>query len=286
MLVAIKRGVCRSWWIRFVPIGLAITLCFCLLSSCCLIFQKVETDRPPTNPLQIDQLAADVAQMTALLGMAGPLPQHLQQADAQKNGSEFDVNRFFAALEHLSMQSGYTLDYVYRFDGMGGSPVPYARPLNQAPYGSYADLEAVWQSENPNASKEQYDRYLEFVQLDGTPESFFQLVVLRTMSRQFYQYWHSGYNDAQILVNLQSLDQIQPMFPEEKLTAGLMEKARSLPIEPQIQFQGDLVTMQVMIFTHWGGFMQETYTIAGTFPHRILNQTRETLLEYNCGVSF
>jgi hypothetical protein len=85
---------------------------------------------------------------------------------------------------------------------------------------------------------------------------------------------------------LQSLDQIQPMFPEEKLTAGLMEKARSLPMEPQIEFQGDLVTVQVMIFTHWGGFIQETYTIAGSFPHRILDQTKETLLEYNCGVSF
>ena len=261
-------------------------LCFCLLSSCCILFQKVETDRPSTNPLQIDQLEADVAQMTSVLGTAGPLPRHLQQADARKNGSEFDVNQFFTVLKHLSMQSGYALDYVYRFDGMGGSPVLYARPTNQVPYNSYANLEAVWQTESPTTSKDQYDRYLEFVQLDGTPEAFFQLVVLRTMGRQFYQYWHAGYNDAQILTNLQSLDQIQPMFPEEKLTAGLMEKARALSIEPQIQFQGDRVTLQVMIFTHWGGFIQETYTIAGVFPHRILNQTNETLLEYNCGVSF
>jgi len=284
--VATQKGVDKPGWIRFLTIGLGMILCFCLLSSCCLLFQKVETDRPPTNPLQIDQLEADMAQMTSLLGIAGPVPQYLQQADARKNGSEFDVNQFFTVLEHLSMQSGYALDYVYRFDGMGGYPVLYPRPLNQVPYGSYADLEAFWQSENPTASKGQYDRYLEFVQLDGMPEGFFQLVVLRTMGRQFYQYWHAGYNDAQILTNLQSLDQIQPMFPEEKLTAGLMEKARSLPIEPQIQFQGDQVTMQVMIFTHWGGFIQETYTIASTFPHRILNQTRETLLEYNCGVSF
>lgn len=284
--MAMQKGVCKPCWIHFIPIGLSIMLCFCLLSSCCLLFQKVETDRPLTNSLQIDQLEADVMQMTSLLGTAGQVPQYLRQADARKNGSEFNVSQFFTALEHLSMQSGYTLDYVYRFDGMGGSPVLYAQPLNQAPYGTYADLEAVWQSENLLATKDQYDRYLEFVQLDGTPEGFVQLVVLRTMGRQFYQYWHAGYNDTQILVNLQSLDQIQPMFPEEKLTTGLLEKARSLPMEPQIQFQGDLVTLQVMIFTHWGGFIQETYTIAGTFPHRILDQTRETLLEYNCGVSF
>jgi hypothetical protein len=263
-----------------------MVLCFCLLSSCCILFQKVETDRPSTNPLQIDQLEANVAQMTSLLSTAGQVPQHLRQDDAQKNGSEFNVNLFFAALEHLSMQSGYTLDYVYRFDGMGGSPVLYARPTNQVPYNRYADLEAVWQTKSPTTSTDPYDRYLEFVKLDGTPEAFFQLVVLRTMGRQFYQYWHAGYNDVQILVNLQSLDQIQPMFPEEKLTAGLMEKAHALPIGPQIQFQGDRVTLQVMIFTHWGGFIQETYTIAGTFPHRILNQTSKTLLEYNCGVSF
>lgn len=284
--MATQEGVRKFYRIRFVTIGLSMILCLCLLSSCCLIFQKVETDRPPTNLLQIGQLEADVAQMTSLLSMAGPVPQYLRQADARKNGGEFDANRFFSALEHLSMQAGYTLDYVYRFDGMGGSPVLYARPLNQAPYGSYAELEAVWQSEDPAALDDQYDRYLEFVQLDGTPEGFFQLVVLRTMGRQFYQYWHAGYNDTQILVDLQSLDQIQPMFPEERLTADLMDKARSLPMEPQIQFQGDLVTLQVMIFTHWGGFIQETYTVAGTFPHRILEQTRETLLEYNCGVSF
>ncbi len=151
--MATQKGVCRPWWIRFVhdrP-GHDIVL---LPVEFLLSHVPESGDRSTAyQPTQIDQLEADVAQMTSLLGMAGLVPRYLQQTDARKNGSEFDVSQFFTVLEHLSMESGYTLDYVYRFDGMGGSPVLYARPLNQVPYGSSADLEAVWQSENPTASK-------------------------------------------------------------------------------------------------------------------------------------
>ena len=41
--------------------------------------------------------------------------------------------------------------------------------------------------------------YLDYVQTDDTPESYFQLAVLSMMGSQFYLYWHANYNDSQII---------------------------------------------------------------------------------------
>ena len=38
------------------------------------------------------------------------------------------------------MQDGYTLDYVYQNDSLGGFPLVYAHPVDQPPYASAADI--------------------------------------------------------------------------------------------------------------------------------------------------
>ena len=50
---------------------------------------------------------------------AGDVPEQLFNTGL-KDGSELDVNQYFSVLPHLSMQEGYTLDYVYQNDGMAG----------------------------------------------------------------------------------------------------------------------------------------------------------------------
>ena len=51
------------------------------------------------------------------------IPEHLMTSDAVKTGEEFDVIKYFAVLPNLSMDGGYTLDYVYRYTGGIGHPV-------------------------------------------------------------------------------------------------------------------------------------------------------------------
>jgi len=120
--------------------------------------------------------------MSALTGGL-EFPANFQTENPVKTGSEFDVMQYFRVLDHLSMQPGYVLDYVYRYDGMGGYPVLYVRPAGQPPYATEADLAAGGDSTG----------YLDFVQTDDTPESYFQFVVLATMGSQFYLFWHANY---------------------------------------------------------------------------------------------
>ena len=53
--------------------------------------------------------------------------------EVEMPGSDWDVNRYFAVLDRLSMEPGFILDWVYCHWGSGGSPKLYARPEGQPP---------------------------------------------------------------------------------------------------------------------------------------------------------
>lgn len=213
------------------------------------------------------------------------VPDHLLTEDAVKTSEDFDVNEYFSILDHLSMPEGYTLDYIYHYDVLGGEPYIYARPVVQPPYrtfSEYADAKG-----GPFSWDESLYGFIDSVQTDGAAEGFFQFIVLRTMGSQFYQYWHAAYNDntiicdhtgLEVLLGAQSLDYRPPL--------GARDKARKLDFESVVEFEEDTVLVRVVIFTAWGGFIEESYTIRRSFPHEIINIERKTLVEYNCGIDF
>src|SRR4030042_4088683 len=53
------------------------------------------------------------------------VPEHLRQENCIKNGTEFDVNEYFNVMTNLSIEPGYVLDYVYKFEFLGGQPFLY-----------------------------------------------------------------------------------------------------------------------------------------------------------------
>ena len=208
------------------------------------------------------------------------IPKYFQAENPAKQGGEFDVTQYFGVLDHLSMQPGYALDYVYHFDGMGGYPVLYAYPASQSPYASEADLSAAGKTPN----------YLDYVQTDDTPEGFFQYVLLALMGNQFYLDWHANYNDMQlvcdkaaVLAAVASTDHItgSPMPLVDRL------KARSLPqVEPHVLIGDQTVEVRIVTFTKWGGFYRQTYTLQRLSPHAILDVQKVNILHYDCGVMF
>ncbi|OGW12186.1 MAG: hypothetical protein A2W77_06850 [Nitrospinae bacterium RIFCSPLOWO2_12_39_16] len=75
----------------------------------------------------------------------GKIPEHLMKKDAQRIGKEFDPNLYFTVLTHLTLVTGYTLDYVYRYTGFGGSPLLYVRQLDTPPLkDSFNKFEEFW----------------------------------------------------------------------------------------------------------------------------------------------
>jgi len=106
------------------------------------------------------------------------LPANFQTENPVKTGGEFDVMYYFKVLDHLSMEAGYVLDYVYHYDRMGGYPILYAYLIGQPAYATEADLAAAGKTPD----------YLDYVQADDTPESYFQFIMLAEMGRQFYKF--------------------------------------------------------------------------------------------------
>jgi len=246
-----------------------LLLFFLLLSAC----------GPASESGTISTCSSTLAAMSALTGGL-EFPANFQTENPVKTGGEFDVMQYFNVLDHLSMQPGYVLDYVYRYDGMGGYPVLYVRPTGQPPYATEADLAAGGDSTG----------YLDSVQTDDTPESYFQFVVLATMGSQFYLFWHANYGDSQIACDKADVTDILASlngdFGYRISLASRIRAALLKDIGPSVKFGGQTVEVRLVTFTRWGGFYQETYTLSRSMPHTIQDVQEKNLVPYECGVMF
>jgi len=221
-----------------------------------------------------------------LMAVTGNLevPEHLVQEGALKRGDEFDAQTYFTVLDSLSMEPGYVLDYVYRFEGIGGNPVLYARPESQAPFAAYEDLAAA-QSDPENT-------FLRHVQIDSTPghpEGFLQFVALEITGEQFYLYWHALYNDALILCTRDAMEKVLITLDGSfgaAMSEADKERMRAVDPEPWVSAGDGSVQVRVVTFSKWGGLVERIYTITQAFPHLILRVQTTPLVEYDCGVMF
>ncbi|MCX5899609.1 MAG: hypothetical protein NTX06_02535 [Proteobacteria bacterium] len=172
------------------------------------------------------------------------------------------------------------LDYVYQYDGMGGYPVLYGRKKGQFPCLTYARYK--------RSHSNGWSDYLRYLETDATAQGFFELVVLELMGEQFYQFWHAGYNDSMIVCDSSGLEkilaQLEPGLDSADINA-VKDDARALALDPQVEFTNEEVTVRVIYFTNWAGFVQSTYTINRDAPHTVSSQ-EEILVPYNCGWVF
>jgi len=135
---------------------------------------------------------------------------------------------------------------------------------------------------------ENYDYdYLAYVQTDDTEESFFQYIVLSIMGEQFYLWWHAAYNDYTIICDRTGLEAVlSDTYFDNTLPAEVQKEARRLDFAPQVEINNDTVTVRVVIFTKWGGFIEETYTITRAFPRIIEDIETKTLVEWSINITF
>lgn len=210
----------------------------------------------------------------------GPVPEHLEQTGV-KQGGEFDANDYFDALTHISMQEGFALDYVYSVDFLGAYPILYARPEGQPPYASTQDI-----PENTELAD-----FRDHLDIEDTAQGYFEYVMMDILAGQFYLVWHAYYNDTRIVcgrdaVNAIIADVNAGDFGRE-FDLSQQAKARAMTnIEPAVQLTEDAAIVEVIVFTKWGGFYRQTYTIRRSFPHKIVDVKSENLVEYDCGIMF
>lgn len=208
------------------------------------------------------------------------IPQPLLETGI-KQGGEFDVNDYFKALTHVSMQDGYLLDYVYQVDGLGAYPILYAHPVDQPAYVSTGDL------------PENFDRtdYQSHIALENVEQGYFEFIAMNIMAGQFYLDWHANYNDTEIVCNADAVDAIVSDINDGDFGIPFdrtqQRQVRAMDnIEPLVKLTDDSALVEVTVFTKWGGFHRWTYTISRSFPHKIQDVKIENLVPYDCGIMF
>jgi hypothetical protein len=244
-----------------------------------LVFLLCACGPAPDQSGAISACRATVDAMSALTdGLE--FPANFQTENPVKTGGEFDVMQYFSVLDHLSMQPGYVLDYVFHYDGMGGYPFLYVRPSSQPLYPTEADLAAGGDRTS----------YLDYIQTDDTPGSYFQFVILATMGNHFYLFWHANYFDSQIVCDKADVTDIVASlngdFGYRISLASRLRAALLMDFGPFVNVGEQTVEVQLLTFTQWGGFYQELYILNRSMPHSIQDVQEKNLVPYDCGVMF
>ena len=199
----------------------------------------------------------------------------------EKRGDEFDVSQYFDVLNHISMREGYALDYVYQNDDLGGYPLLYARPMDQVPFASTADIpEGI-----------EWSDFQQYIEVEDTEQGYFEYVVMDILANQFYLFWHANYNDTLIVCNRQQVYDVVAQVNSGDFGNVMDQDQRALArtlqdIVPVVRLTGDVAVVEVVTFTKWGGFYRYTYTISRETPHTIIDVEQENILPYDCGVMF
>jgi len=211
-------------------------------------------------------------------------PDHFQQGEEKRRGNEFDPSEYFRVLTHIFPKQGLALEYLY-CGGMDGRPVFYWKSASQ-PGPENCETDTIFVNDGGSPEK-----IAENLEVDGTLESFYELFVFKTLAGQFYLSWHANYNDTQIVLSQEDVEKIIQEINAEDFGAPLDEAqqkvARALDVAPSAEFwDEESAQISVVTFSKWGGFIRVTQKIRRIFPHVVLEERREPLVEYHCGLMF
>jgi hypothetical protein len=250
--------------------------------------------RPPETAVPIATARKIINSLAAVMP-SGDVPQHFTAENGEfvRAEGDFDANTYFGTLSHLSPEEGWVLDYLYQMQGIGGRPFVYARPSERPPYASFDEYVAATPGEPQNASGERRfaREYLGHIQIDDSPEGYFQFVALLITANQFYLFGHAGYNDATIVYDKAFLEEVistaGSSFGGAGLPAEVREKAAQIDPTPTVDLSDEsTAVVRLVTFSQWGGFTETKYTISRRFPHTFVAEETRTLVEYDCGVQF
>ena len=181
---------------------------------------------------------------------------------------------------------------MYLSDELGGRPLVYARKATDDPFKSYQEFLDFYGEEALQRSYEQLGHRYDFInkiQVDGSPESYFDLSVLALQADQFYLWWHGLYNDLQILCDSSDVrfieEDLSSMFDLE-LPQEIKDRLNEVDFSPSIQVQDRAITLRFVTFSKWSGLYEYVYVIDRKDPDRLLHTEFNPIIEYGCGVSF
>lgn len=220
------------------------------------------------------------------------LPERFMSENPSRQPSDFDPNRYFQVFKHLKMRPGYQLDFLYFSDELGGLPLVYARKTGSIPYASYTDFLKLFGEEM--SGERSYDHlrhaydYLEKIQIDSSPDSYFEFTALAFQGNQFYLWWHGLYNDLKILCEPEDIQRVYESLKEfdVEIPQDVKDRIAQIDFSPVVIVGANEVTIRMVTFTKWGGFFENVYVMDKKSPGNLIDVQFNRLIEYDCGISF
>jgi hypothetical protein len=206
-------------------------------------------------------------------------------------------NQFFEILDHIHLPKNYVFDYIYYFDVMTGIPFIYARHFNSEAYNSIGSF-PNWQKYLYNFHIEDtIDRpFLQFVELDQSALSYFQLALLALYCDHFFLFWHSGYRDETIvcskndLLKLLDLNAIQI---EALLDSSFSSKFKNfgdntsqIDLKPYVVLAKNVAYISFYYFTCWGGLYKVDWIVSRLYPHKEINFSKQKIINFESSVLY
>lgn len=209
----------------------------------------------------------------------------------------FDPNTYFTVLEHVSLATGSVLDYVYYRDGLGGHPCLYIRKATDSALPDYPAYEKVYGEHRMYGDVR---RILDALQLDGSPESYFEFVVFAELAGMFQLYWHSAHH-REIVVTKDDLVRLLDTWwhtaakPEVGSRPWGLDKHRRVfnrisPVDrskvlqadpkPSVEMGTANAGVSIMLFSEGRGLLRRKYRISRVHPRRLLDTPTEELLPH------
>ena len=129
------------------------------------------------------------------------------------------------------------------------------------------------------------------VELDGSPESAWERVLLKVLSKQFFLAWHANYERYRIITDMRKFDtEADVDFDFRRVWAAIDESGRRRMMKndfvPTVTLEDDCATVTYYIFSSFSGLVKQTDRV-DMISGNILGETEEeTIVEYCCGVYY
>ena len=260
---------------------------------------------PTTNPITVPTSALNDSNVVSLtdecrkvvgglyaLKEGLGLPEHFTADNPFRETTDFNPNNYFQVFKHLKIKPGYTLDYIYFKDDLGGKPLVYARKTSAAPFHTYEEfLKSYGEQMSGERSYSQLNHafdYLEKIQIDKTPESYYEFVALAFLGDQFYLQWHGLYHDEKILCDSSDMQYVNNDMKEfgVEFPQDVKDNIGKIDFKSSILVNDDTISVRIVAFTKWGGFWENIYVMDKENPMNLKDVQSNTLLKYDCGISF
>lgn len=213
------------------------------------------------------------------------IPEHLSLEGGPKREGDFDPNCYFPLLRNLSATSGFVLDYYYATGHIAGQPCLYFRKSEDKPFHSEEEYR-YWVEKHA---------LLEFIELDGSVDAFYQLSVFNLLAGAFYLFWHARYRNVEIVLDPVEQDPISDQqgkeYPVQDDGLKRLVESRELPngridVHPVVAFSDTRAYVKYFTYSSFGGYYMKTDVFSRSFPHLLLDSGSVLVKKYDSGIIF